>query len=211
MNKVKVVAIAFAFTLVFVSFATQPVSAASRYDTLMSYVNDNYDAVRGGYIVAAVTRVDPTYGGISILQEIGTLWQRPPPISITMALDFEVTHQWLTSNPEDQPRYGGFMDYLLGPVIQSTTYHGLATWSILKSHYDIPNIDDYDLNATALAFWVNRTVTVSGGYGSEPDADSDILSTYYALASFRIIDEEYPLENAWNTYVNETAVIEFIE
>ena len=214
MNKVKVVAIAFAFTFVLVSFAAQPVAAASRYDSLSSYMSDNYDVVRGGYILPTdgVTRVNPTYGAISIMNEIGSLTQRPPPVSITMVLDFSSTHQWLTGVPEDEPRYGGYMDYLLGPVTARTNYHGLATWEILKSSIlsDIPGVDDYDINATANAFWVNRTVS-DGGYGSETDAYPDLVSTYYALASFRILDIVYPTENVWFTYVNETATIEWIE
>lgn len=212
MNKVKVVAIAFAFTLVLVAFAAQPVTAASRYDSLSSYMNDNYDAVWGGYLfpVDRVTRVDPTYGAISIMNEIGSLNQRPPPISITLALDFLVKHQWTTGDPENTPELGGFMDYLLGPVIASTNYHGLVAWQFLKSQSDIPNIDTYDINATANAFWINRTSS-EGGYGSETDANPDLISTFYALASLRLIDLMYPLENAWDTYVNETATIEWIE
>ncbi|MHA1943282.1 MAG: prenyltransferase/squalene oxidase repeat-containing protein, partial [Candidatus Thorarchaeota archaeon] len=214
MNKVKVVAIAFAFTFVLVAFAAQPVAAASRYDSLNSYMSDNYDVVRGGYILPTdrVTRVNPTYGAISIMNEIGSLTQRPPPVSITLVLDFSSTHQWLTNSPEDEPRYGGFMDYLLGPVNARTNYHGLATWEILKSNIlsDIPGVDDYDINATANAGWVNRTAS-DGGYGSNPDADPDLISTYYALASFRILDNVYPTENVWFTYVNETATIEWIE
>lgn len=212
MKKVKVVAIAFAFTLVLVAFAAQPATAASRYDSLRSYMNSNYDVVRGGYALPTdgVTRVNPTYGAISIMNEVGTLAQRPPPVSITMALDFSVLHQWLTGDPEDTPRYGGYMDYLLGPVTAPTNYHGLVTWQMLKSQSDIPNVDTYDINATANAFWINRTVS-EGGYGSEVGAYPDLISTYYALASFRIIDLMYSLENAWNTYVNETATIEWIE
>ena len=215
MNKIKVLAIAFAFTLMLVAFSAQPVTAASRYDSLISNMNSNYDAVRGGYILPTdqVTRVNPTYGAISIMKEVGTLAQRPPPVSITQALDFLVLHQWVSSNPEDEPRYGGFMDYLLGPVNAITNYHGLVTWQTLKSSLlsDIPGVDDYDLNATVNALWVNRTLSESGGYGSEADADPDLVSTYYALASFRIIDMLYPSENVWFTYVNETAIIEWIE
>lgn len=214
MNKIKVVAIAFAFTLMLVAFSAQPVTAASRYDSLISNMNSNYDAVRGGYILPdGVTRVNPTYGAISVMKEVGTLAQRPPPVSITQALDFLVLHQWLSGDPEDTPRFGGHMDYLLGPVIALTNYHGLVTWQTLKSGMlsDIPGVDDYDLNASANAFWINRTLSESGGYGSETDADPDLVSTYYALASFRIIDMLYPSENVWFTYVNETAVIEWIE
>ncbi len=211
MNKVKVVAIAFAFTLVFVAFSAQPVAAASRFDSLSSYMSSKYDPVRGGYTFEAVTRMNPTFGGISILHELGSLSQRPPPISITQALDFLVDQQLLTGDPDITPRYGGFSEYLLGPVVASTNYRGLVTWQLLKSQSGIPNIDDYDINATANAFWINRTISEEGGYGTEVEANPDLVSTFYALASLRIIDQMYQLENAWNTYVNETAVIEWIE
>ncbi len=176
-------------------------------------MSDNYDAVRGGYMLPTdgVTRVNPTYGAFSIMDETGAILQRPPPVSIPMALDFAVKHQWLSGDPAETPRYGGFMDYLLGPVTAATTYHGLVTWQLLKDQAGIPGTADYDLNSTALAFWVNRTVSEDGGYASEVGANPDLISTYYALASFRIIDEIYSSVDAWNTYVNETATLEWIE
>ena len=72
MKKVKVVAIALAFTLVLVASATQPVAAASRYDSLSSYMADKYDIVRGGYFLPfdGVTRVNPTYAAFSIISLI---------------------------------------------------------------------------------------------------------------------------------------------
>ncbi|MFW9808337.1 MAG: prenyltransferase/squalene oxidase repeat-containing protein [Candidatus Thorarchaeota archaeon] len=213
MKKVKLVAIAFAFTFVLIAFTAPPAAAVSRYDSLLSYMSDNYDAVRGGYVLPSdgVTRVNPTYGAFSIMDETGTILQRPPPVSIPMALDFSVKHQWLSGDPEDTPRFGGFMDYLLGPVTAATTYHGLVTWQLLKGQIGIPGTGDYELNSSSLSFWVNRTVSEDGGYASEVGNEPDLISTFYALASFRLIDETYSTENAWDTYVNETATLEWIE
>ncbi|MFX1485339.1 MAG: prenyltransferase/squalene oxidase repeat-containing protein, partial [Promethearchaeota archaeon] len=90
-------------------------------------------------------------------------------------------------------------------------YHGLVTWQLLKNQVDIPGIGDYDLNSSSLAFWVNRTVSEDGGYASEVGVEPDLISTYYALASFRLIDDVYSSENAWDTYVNETATLGWIE
>ena len=213
MKKVKVVAIALAFTLVIVASAAQPVAAASRYDLLRSYMTDHYDTVRGGYFPPSdrVTRINPTYGALSIMKEVGSLASRPPPITITDVLNFVETHQFLTT--EDEPEYGGISDYTLGPVTNEFNYNGLLLWSILKdpSLSDIPGVNDYAINASANALWINSTLSEDGGYGAYPEADPDLISTFRALASFRIIEEMYPLEHAWDTYVNETGVLAWIE
>ncbi|MHA2025230.1 MAG: prenyltransferase/squalene oxidase repeat-containing protein [Candidatus Thorarchaeota archaeon] len=213
MKKVKVVAIALAFTLVLVASTTQPVAAASRYDTLTSYMADRYDIVRGGYNLPfdGVTRVSPTYAALSILSEVGSLAQRPPPISITKAMEFSETHQ--SDNPAEEESYGGFMEYLLGPVSNDVNYNGLLLWEILKdpSFNDIPDVGDYDINGTSNAVWINTTLSIDGGYGNVQGSDAELISTFRALASFRILDEIYPLENVWNTYVNETGVLEWID
>ena len=213
MKKVKVVAIALAFTLVIIASTTQPVAAASRYDLLSSYMTDHYDAVRGGYFLPfdGVTRVNPTYGALSVMDEVGTLAQRPPPITITTVLDFVEGHQFLST--QDEASYGGFSDYLLAEVTSDVNYNGLLLWEMLNdpSFSDIPDIDNYEINATANAFWINTTLSEDGGYGLDSEAGSELISTSRALASYRIIEEMYPLENVWNTYVNETGVLAWIE
>ena len=212
MKKVKIVAITFALALVLISVAAPPVAAASRYDSLTSYMAENYDAVRGGYKLPfdGVTRVNPTYGALSIMDEVGILAQRPPPISVTNALEFTSNIQWLTGDEDEEINFGGFSEYLLGPVTAATNYHGLRLWQILKNEGGIPGTDEYDINQTANAFWINKT-SDSGGFGIANDAYPDLVSTYYALASLRIIDQMFPLEDAWDTYVNESATIEWIE
>lgn len=215
MNKNKVVVIAFAFALVLLTATAQPVVAASRYDTLSSYMADNYDAIRGGYLLPfdGVTRIDPTYGALSIMDEIGALAQRPPQISITMAMEFSENHQWLTGDENDESSFGGFSNYLLAVVTNDVNYHGLLLWQILKSSAlgDIPGVDDYEINVTANAFWINKTVSEAGGYSDFKESNENMMSTYYALASYRILQNMYPLENVWTTYVNETAVLTWIE
>ncbi|MGD9395074.1 MAG: terpene cyclase/mutase family protein [Candidatus Thorarchaeota archaeon] len=214
MKKVKVVAIAFAITLVLITFTAQPVAAASRYDSLRSYVNSRYDAVRGGYNIPGegVARVDPTYGAISVMNETGTLENRPPPVTIVDVLDFLVTHQWTTGNPDDEPRYGGFMEYLLGPITNGGNYRALVTWQTLKAQDDIPGTESYDINATANLVWINKTQADSGGFSADSEGTyPDLISTAYALMSIRIIDTMYSLENAWDWLRNETATIEYIE
>ena len=215
MKKVKVVAIALAFTLVLVASATQPVAAASRYESLTSYMTDRYDTVRGGYNLPfdGVARVNPTYAAFSIMSEVGALAQRPPPISVPLALAFVENHQWIHGDENEEVSFGGFSDYLLGPTSSEVNYDGLLLWSILKdpSMNDIPDISDYDINATANAFWINKTVSVDGVYGNVQGADPELISTFQALTSFRILDDLYPLDNAWDTYVNETAVLAWID
>ncbi|MHA2396470.1 MAG: prenyltransferase/squalene oxidase repeat-containing protein [Candidatus Thorarchaeota archaeon] len=213
MKKVKVVAIAFAFTLVLLAFTAQPVAAASRYDSLMSYMNNRYDVVNHGYTIPGegVTRIDPTYGAISIMNEVEILDDRPPPVTVVDVMDFVVVHQWTAGNEDAEPKYGGFMDYLLGPVDNGINYRGLVLWQLLKAQGDIPGTENYDINATANLFWINTTQTESGGFSSEAGVYPDLISTAYALMSLRIIDTLYPLENAWDWLLNETATVEWIE
>jgi prenyltransferase beta subunit len=213
MKKAKVVAIAFAFTLVLLAFTAQPVAAASRYDSLRSYMNSRYDAVRGGYTIPGegVTRVIPTSGAITIMNEVGTLDNRPPPVTIQDVMNFAVTQQWTTGNEATEPKYGGFMEYLLGPVNNEVNYRGLVLWQLLKAQGDIPGTESYDINATANLYWINTTQTESGGFSSEAGVYPDLISTAYALRSIRIIDTLYPLENAWDWFLNETATVEWIE
>ncbi|MFW9787940.1 MAG: prenyltransferase/squalene oxidase repeat-containing protein [Candidatus Thorarchaeota archaeon] len=220
MKRVKVVALALTFTFVLLAFTAQPVAAASRYDSLRSYMTSRYDAVRGGYSIPGegVVRINPTYGAISIMNAVGTLDNRPAPVTIVDVMDFLVSHQ-MTSGEEDDPdnvRYGGLSDYLLGPVSNGINYRGLVLWHHLKDQSDIPGTGDYDINATANLLWINRTYTESGGYASTAEiasegGDPDLLSTAYALASFRILDDLYPLENALDWIFNETATVDWIE
>jgi prenyltransferase beta subunit len=213
MKRVKFVAIALAFTIVLVASATQPVAAASRYDILNTYMTDHYDAVRGGYFLPfdGVTRINPTFGALSVMNEIGVLAQRPPPIVITDVLDFIEGHQSLSN--DEEASYGGFSNYLLAEVTGDVNYNGLLLWNMLKDprFSDIPGVNDYDINATANAIWVNSTVSEDGGYSLNQAGEPDIISTFRALASFRILEDMYPLENVWDTYVNETAVLAWIE
>lgn len=218
MKRVRVVAITIAFTFILLAFTAQPVAAASRLDSLTAYMNSRYDPVRGGYSIPGenVVRVDPTYGAITIMNEIGSIQNRPPPIAITEVMNFIETQQWMTGNEKTEPRYGGISDYLAGPITNAVNYRGLVTWQILKAQSDIPNWGDYDINATANLLWINKTQTESGSFGISRDAldddvKPDLLSTAYALASIRIIDTLYPEEDAWDWLLNETATIEWIE
>ncbi len=213
MKRVKVLAITLAFTFVLLAFTAQPVAAASRYDSLRSYMNSRYDAVRGGYTIPGegVTRVDPTYGAITIMREVGTIYNRPAPVVIADVMGFMENIQWLSGDQEEQERYGGFSDYLLGPVTNGGNYRGLVTWETLLDQNDIPGTEDYDINATANLVWIDKTQAVSGGFGKFTGEEPDLLSTAYALMSIQLIHTMYPLENAWNWLHNETATVEWIE
>lgn len=218
MKRVKIIAFTLAFTFVLLAFTAQPAAAATRYESLRSYMNSRYDAVRGGYTIPGegIVRISPTYGAISIMNEVGTLTQRPPPVDITEVLEFSVEHQWTTGDEQTEVRYGGFMSYLLGPVTNEINYRGLVLWQLLKAQDNIPGSGDYDINATANLVWINKTQTESGGFTVSGEAfengdDPDMLSTAYALASLRIIDTMYTLENAWGWLINETATVNWIE
>jgi hypothetical protein len=150
------------------------------------------------------------------MNEVGTLDNRPPPITLPDVLEFITTHQWSTGDENEEPRFGGLSDFLLGPVSNIVNYHGLVAWQLLKAQSDVPGIGDHDINATANLFWINKTQTDNGGFAESRDAmdegaGPDLLSTAYALATIRIIDTMYDGENAWDWLLNETATVEWIE
>lgn len=216
MKRVKVFTIAIAFVLVLIAASAQPVAAASRSDTLNSYITSRYDALRGGYSPPSdsVVRVDATYGAILALNELGSLSYRPPPINLTKALESLTVRQWLTNNPNndlDKERYGGFSEYLVGPVTMEMTFMGMVLHQLLKAQSDYPGINAENMNATAVLVYLNRTQSTDGGFSSKPDDNPDILSTYQALAIFQMLDDFDDTLNAWDWLANETATIEWIE
>ncbi|TFF83758.1 hypothetical protein EU524_01935 [Candidatus Thorarchaeota archaeon] len=212
MKRVRVVTLVLALVVLFAAFSVQPVAAASRYDSLRSYMNERWDPVRGGYsLTDDVVRVDETYGAIVILDELGILANRPPPVDITKVLNFTTKYQFL-SGDQDAPRYGGFMEFLLGPVTAERTHWGMVLWQTLKSQQGIPGTDQYEINETALVHWVNKTQTESGGFSAEPGLYPDIVSTYHALATLEILDTIYGEDlNAWSYLANESLTLGFIE
>ena len=214
MKRVKVVTIAFAFMLVLLAASTQNVAAASRSDSLRTYINSRYDAERGGYSPPSddVVRVDATYGAILALNELGSLYNRPPPINLTKALDVLVDRQW-TSNDQndlDKARYGGFSEYLLGPVTMKMTYMGIILLALLKEQGDYPGIDQLDINAEAVLVYVNKTQSDLGGFSSVPEENPDIISTYEALFIIDMLNTYDSELNAWTWLRNETATINWI-
>jgi hypothetical protein len=216
MKRVKIIVIAFAFVLVLIAASAQPVAAASRADTLNSYISGRYDALRGGYSPPSdgVVRVDATYGAILALDELKRLDPRPPPINLTKALDSLIVRQWNTNNPFndiDVERYGGFSEYLAGPVTMEMTFMGMVLHQRLKAQSDYPDINSIDINETALLVYLNRTQSANGGFSSKPGENPDILSTYQALSIFEMLDNTYATLNAWDWLANETATIEWID
>jgi hypothetical protein len=215
MKRVKVFTIAFAFALVLIAASAQPVAAASRSDTLNSYISRRYDAQRGGYSPPSdgVVRVDATYGAILALDELGSLSNRPPPINLTKALEVLILRQWSTNDPEDEfdrERYGGFSEYLVGPVTMEMTFMGMILHQRLRAQADYPGILAKDINTTALLVYLNRTQSSNGGFSSKPGLSPDIVSTYQALSIFEMLDDSYPSLSPWDWLANETATLEWI-
>ena len=216
MKRVKVITIAFAFMLVLVAASAQPVAAASRSDSLFSYINGRYDGVRGGYSppIDSVVRVDATYGAILALDELGSLDTRPPPINLTKALDALISRQWISNDLDvelDQERYGGFSEYLLGPVTMGMTFKGVVLLQMLKNQADYPGITNNDINKSSLLSFINRTQTVSGGFSSLAGNHSpDIVSTYEALSIIEFLSTYDPSLNAWDILANESLTLEWI-
>ncbi len=215
MNKVKVITITFAVLLVLIAASAQPVAAASRYDTLNSYISGRYDAEKGGYSPPSdgVVRVDATYGAILALDELGILDSRPPPVNLAKALDSLIDRQWASNradNALDRERYGGFSEYLVGPVTMEMTYMGMILYQKLKAQSDYPGISTIDINTTALLIYVNRTQSANGGFSSKPNITTDIVSTYQALTILDLLDEYNSSLNAWDWLTNETATLAWI-
>lgn len=215
MKKVKVITIAFVFLCVLILATARPVAAASRGDTLNAYISSRYDAERGGYSPPSdsVVRVDATYGAILALSELKSLDARPPPVNLTKVLDGLILRQWLTNDPEneiDQARYGGFSEFLVGPVTMQMTYYGVLLQQLLKEQADYPGITSINYNQTALLVYLNKTQTSSGGFSRTPSDTPDIISTYQALSIFNILNQQNVSLNAWSWLRNETATIGWI-
>ncbi len=213
MKRTKVITIAFAFMLVLLAASTQNVSASSRSDTLRAYINGRYDVERGGYSPPSddVVRVDATYGAILALNELGILDNKPPPINITKALDALIDRQWTSNEGDDldDARYGGFSEYLLGPVTMKMTYMGIILLDILKDS-DYPGITDIDIDTEGIIIYVNKTQSDMGGFSSTPDSDPDMMSTFQALFIINMLDLYDSSLDAWSWLRNETATIEWI-
>lgn len=205
--------------LVLVAATAQPVAAASRSDSLRSYISGRYDAERGGYSppLDDVVRVDATYGAVLALNELGSLSTRPPPVNLTKVLDSIVIRQWsIKDDPEDNgtgidwERYGGFSEYLVGPVTMKMNMMGFIAYELLKSQGDYPGINSVTFNQEALLIHLNRTQTESGGFSRIPGYTPDIVSTYQALYIINRLSIINTSLNAWSYLANETATIEWI-
>ncbi|TFG32419.1 hypothetical protein EU527_10080 [Candidatus Thorarchaeota archaeon] len=214
MKRVKVVTIAFAFMIVLLAASTQQVAAASRSDSLRSYINSRYDVQRGGYSPPSdsVVRIDTTYGAILALNELGSLDSRPPPVNITKVLDALIARQWKSnqSTDLDRARFGGFSEYLLGPVTIKMTFMGIILLNMLKAQSDYPGINVKDIDTEAIMVFVNKTQTSDGGFSSVPQSNADIISTFQALFIIDYLDEYDQDLNPWNWLWNETATLEWI-
>ena len=214
MKRVQVITIAFAFMLVLVAASAQPVAAASRSDSLRSYISGRYDVERGGYSPPSdsVVRIDATYGAILALDELGSLPLRPPPVNLTKVLDALILRQWTADeadNELDFARYGGFSEYLLGPVTMGMNYKAVILLDLLKEQTDYPGIISKDIDKGSFVIHLNRTLTESGGFSKIPGNSPDIVSTYQALFIIDFLNEYDLALNAWDI-VDETATQNFI-
>lgn len=218
MKRVKVITIAFAFMLVLVAATAQPVAAASRSDSLRSYISGRYDEVRGGYSPPSdnVVRVDATYGAILALNELGSLTVRPPPVNLTKVLDSLIMRQWETDRQGnetgiDYERYGGFSEYLVGPVTMNMDMMGTILLHLLKmkNQADYPGITAIDIDKDALLVHLNRAYRADGAFSAIPGRNPEIVSTYQALFIIDFLNTYDVTLNAWDI-VNETATIEWI-
>ncbi|MHA2286217.1 MAG: prenyltransferase/squalene oxidase repeat-containing protein, partial [Candidatus Thorarchaeota archaeon] len=137
---------------------------------------------------------------------------RPPPIDLVKMKNFTRKLHWRTGG-EDYDRYGSFAEFIAGPATIETTYFGLKLWELMLSHYDVPGMENIEINETQILVYVNNTQTESGGFGFHVGESPDIVSTYYAIylltELITLINE--PLEVNLDTWLwNLTATTEWI-
>lgn len=200
--------------LVTLTFITETAVANpySRWDSLYAYMGENYDsAVEGGYSVpdSEASRLYPTYGGATALNERGMMAYRPPVVDLVKMKNFTRKLQW-RSGGEEYDRYGGFSLFIAGSVSMENSYYGVKLWQLLDEHNDVPGMTGIEiLNATAAMIFLNKTQSSSGGFGTFENTAPDIVSTFQALYIMDYmtqISDEIMSDWLWN----ETATIEWI-
>ncbi|MFW9846670.1 MAG: prenyltransferase/squalene oxidase repeat-containing protein, partial [Candidatus Thorarchaeota archaeon] len=215
MRSVKIAALTIVLALVVVTFVAQPVSAnpTTRRESLRAYMDEHYDSTEGGYSLPGfqTSYVYPTFAAMAIFEEWNLLEVRPPIVDYLMIKNFTQKLHW-TLVSETTDRYGGFGEYIAGPVDQQSAYDGLNLFDLLSSSalIDIPDIDDIKLNGTAALFWINQTQYEDGGFSDRIGQPPDMLSTYYALHSMEIALETNE-DDTWEKWLlNRTAMIDWI-
>jgi prenyltransferase beta subunit len=215
MRSVKIAAVTIAVALVVLTLVAQPVSAnpTTRRQSLRAYIDENYDLTEGGYALPdeQVSRAGPTFGALSIFNDWDLLGARPPVIDFLKVKNFTQKLHW-TLVSETAERYGGFGEYIAGPVGQKNAYDGINLFNILSQDVlgDIPHIETVELNGTAALYWINQTQTESGGFSDEVGSSPDIISTFYALNSIEIALETSE-DDTWEKWLlNSTATVEWI-
>ncbi|MBD3407116.1 MAG: hypothetical protein GF411_13440 [Candidatus Lokiarchaeota archaeon] len=213
MKKGKAICIAIALALVTMTFMVQPTSASStRNETLREYIDSRYDPEAGayGFEEGKATWVSPTYSALTLFEAQELLDARPPIIDLFKTKNFTMKVQWDTGNEDTEDRYGGFARYQAGPVDMLSTFRAIDLWRIITEHEQlIPNIENIDINGTAVMVFLNKTHNADGGFGSVVGASSDMLSTYHALYIMDYIATNYEL--SMETWLgNETQTYNWI-
>ncbi|MHA2140675.1 MAG: prenyltransferase/squalene oxidase repeat-containing protein [Candidatus Thorarchaeota archaeon] len=215
MRSVKIAAATIVVALVVLALVAQPVSAnpSTRRQSLRAYIDENYDTAEGGYSLPdeQVSRVDPTFGAISIFNDWELLSVRPPVIDFHKIKNFTQKLHW-TLVSETADRYGGFGEYIAGPVDQQSAYDGINLFDLLSQEAltDIPGIENVEFNGTAALYWINQTQNDSGGFSDRVGDSPNLLSTFYALNSMELALETSE-DDTWEKWLwNSTATVEWI-
>jgi prenyltransferase beta subunit len=187
MRSIRIAAVTIAIALVVVALVAQPVSAnpTTRRQSLRAYIDESYDVVEGGYTLPGqqASMVDTTFGALSIFDDWDLLGVRPPVINFLKMKNFTQKLHWILVS-ETAERYGGFGQYIAGPVDQQSAYHGINIFDILSQDMlgDIPNLE-----------------TVP-----------DLVSTFYALNSYEIAIQSSE-DDTWEKWLlNSTATVDWI-
>ncbi|MEM2143320.1 MAG: prenyltransferase/squalene oxidase repeat-containing protein [Candidatus Thorarchaeota archaeon] len=205
-------------TLVLSAIITaQPVAASpsTRLDSVYSFLSSKYNKDgSGGYARESLaSRAPSTYSAIYSLDKLGYLDSRPPIIDLVKVMNFTRWLQW-KSGGESHERYGGFSEFVAGPVSIATSFAAVSTVQLLKRHSDVPNMQSISVNYTSLLVFVNKTRVSAGGFGSAPGRSADMLSTYMAISLIKTAVEELsssaPSENLTKWLPNRDNLTQWI-
>ena len=215
MNRMKVVSIFIAVSMIFLVVAIEPASAnpGTRLESIIQLLSENYDEGEGAYSLytSEGEGVEATYGAAVALQTLGYYSARPPSYNLVKLTNFTRKLQWKSAG-ETYERYGGFSQFIAGYVNLESTYQGLRIWEITRNHLDIPGVEDVEINETAIFIYVNKTLRESGGFGRYSQGAANLYHTYLALyiinSAIRLSDNP---DDTWDKWLpNRTKTIEFI-
>ena len=215
MSRNKAVSIFVIVSMIFLVVAIEPASAnpGTRLDSIILLLSENFDEDEGAYSLygSEAGRVEASYGAAVTLETLGYYDARPPTYDLVKLSNFTRKLQWESAG-EQYERYGGFSQFIAGYVNIESTFQGVRVWEITRNHLDIPDVEDVEINETAIFIYVNKTHRENGGFGRYSLGAANLYHTYLALY---VMDRALRLsenpEDTWEKWLpNRTLTIDFI-